>query len=119
MSYIGWKLPESERERLLDIFPATYVDVIAHHVTLRMGDGALPEPVEAAVVGIVDDGKGVQALVVTIDGTYRRPDGKIYHITWSIDRAAGRKPVHSNEVIAQGFKLFEPLPIRVEPFVSL
>jgi hypothetical protein len=40
-------------------------------------------------VGEADDGAGVQALVVRIGGTTERPDGAIYHITWSL--AEGRE----------------------------
>ena len=46
-----------------------------------------PKDTSAEVIGQVDDGAGVQAFVVRIDGTTDRPDGRTYHITWSIDHA--------------------------------
>jgi len=119
-AYLGWLLPEDERARLLDLIPPAYPDVIAHHVTLKYGvkpDAPLPTETMGEVVGVADDGEGVQAVVVRIGGTTQRPDGNTYHITWSIDRAAGRKPVQSNDVIREhGWK---PLPdfvaVRLEP----
>lgn len=99
---IGWKLDREEREALLVRFPPLWPDVIADHVTLESDtDAALPPQVGATIVGEVSDGKGLQAMVVAIDHATDRPDGSIYHITWSIDRAMGRKPVQSNDVIKE------------------
>lgn len=102
MGYVGWKLTEDDREKLLEEFPPRYPDVIAHHVTLKFGvpnDHPLPEAKKGVVVGLSDDGEGIQALVVEIDGTTDRPDGSTYHVTWSLDKDAGYKPVHSNDLI--------------------
>ncbi len=101
MAYVGWELEHKDRDALLGMVVPLYPDVIAHHVTLHMGEGELPTETEGHVVGYVDDGEGVQALVVSIGGTTARPDGGTYHITWSIDRGAGRKPVDSNKVLAE------------------
>ena len=51
------------------------------------------------VVGVADDGAGVQALVVEIGGTTRRPDGGAYHIAWSL--GPGRKATESDDVIRE------------------
>ena len=119
--YAGWALGDKDRAKLLRLFAPAYPDVIAHHVTYKNpvpSDAKPPQAVKATVVGIADDGKKVQALVVAIDGDTTRPDGSTYHITWSIDRAAGAKPVHSNFVIAnQGFRPVDPTPIRLTPRV--
>jgi len=75
---IGWLLDEDCRELLLDRFKPSYEKTVAHHVTLSTGATAqtpLPPDVRATVVGHVDDQKGVQALVVTTDGSTDRPDG--------------------------------------------
>jgi hypothetical protein len=96
----GWLLHPEDRDRLVAAFPPAYPRVIAHHVTLKAGvrpDYPLPGDTEGSVVGVADDGAGVQALVVGIGGTTRRPDGSTYHITWSL--AAGREAVESNDVI--------------------
>ena len=116
----GWKLDSGDRERLLARFPPLFPNVVADHVTLRTGtDHATPLPRQqhAEVVGQIDDGRGVQALVVRIDGATARPDGSTYHITWSLDQAAGRRAVESNRVIAElGWRaLPEAVPIRLHP----
>lgn len=116
----GWKLPDAERARLLERFAARFPDLVAHHVTLDSGaaaDTPLPLETSGEVVGEIDDGAGVQALVVRIGGTTDRPDGSTYHITWSLDRAAGREARESNEVIARlGWRpLAAPIAIRLDP----
>ena len=99
----GWKLDPEDRGRLLAHFRPLFPDVVADHVTLSVGTADAPLPTARAgeVVGEVDDGAGVQALVVRVGGTIDRPDGKSYHITWSLDRARGRRAVESNDVIAR------------------
>lgn len=115
----GWLLDADDRDRLFARFPPRWPDAIAHHVTLAFAtDAPLPAtPAEAAVVGHVDDGAGVEALVVAIDGDTMRPDGSRYHITWSIDRARGRTPRESNDVLAaHGWTpIAPPIAIRLIP----
>ena len=100
---IGWKLRPQDREALLRRFPPRWPDTIADHVTLATNAASRPLPprLHATIIGEADDGKGVQALVVSIGGTTHRPDGGHYHITWSLDRALGREAVESNDVIAR------------------
>ncbi|WP_288485997.1 hypothetical protein [uncultured Novosphingobium sp.] len=116
----GWKLDLADRARLLDLIPALFPDIVADHVTLRSGtDGDTPLPRETTgeVVGVVDDGLGIQALVVRIGGTTARADGSIFHITWSLDQAKGRRAVESNQVLAdKDWKaLAQPIAIRLIP----
>ena len=120
MTAIGWKLDEDERAELLERFPPQWPDVVADHITLQSGSGEatpLPQAGQAEIVGGIDDGAGLQALVVSIDGTTDRPDGSTYHITWSLDRKRGRQAIESNQVIAQrGWRsLDDPVPIRIVP----
>ena len=118
-SVTGWKLPEVERELLLRQFPPEYENVVADHVTLRVGatpDTPLPKtPSQSKVIGWADDGKGLQCLVVEIDGTFNRPDGSTYHITWSLGR--GRRARESNDLLMnEGFHPIEaPIPVELEP----
>jgi len=100
----GWKLEDGQRKALLERFPPEWPDVIADHVTLDAQaacDAPLPSETSGEVVGAINDGEGLQTLVLAIGGTTARPDGGTYHITWSLDRAQGRKPVQSNDVIAR------------------
>jgi len=115
---IGWKLDRDQRRELLQQFPTTYSEVVADHVTLavRVSDhAALPDESIGEIVGWADDGKGVQAMVVSIAGTTDRPDGSTYHITWSL--APGRRAKESNDVIrAHGWTPIElPMPVRLLP----
>lgn len=120
MTVKGWRLDDQDRARLLERFPPVWPDVIADHVTLmfpeaKQNASALADRGE--VVGHVDDGEGLQALVVEIGGTTVRPDGSTYHITWSIDRERGREPKDSNGVLARlGWdRLDSPISIGLTP----
>jgi len=119
MGYNGWLLPENERSKFLALFPPNYPDVVAHHVTLQFPaeeSDPLPTANGGVIIGVADDGHAVQALVIEIDGSSTRPDGGTYHITWSLDKAKGAKPVHSNDVIAAGHVFAVPrIPVRLEP----
>lgn len=120
MAVTGWKLDREDRARLLERFPAEWPDVVADHVTLDADAGddpSLPPAVRTDIVGGIDDGAGVQAMVVAVNGSTNRPDGSTYHITWSLDRSRGREAVESNAVIAKlGWRpLDDPVPIRVAP----
>lgn len=61
-------------------------------------DAGLPTAGEGEIVGQVNDDAGVQAMIVRIDGTSRRPDGGTYHTTWSL--GDGRRAEESNDAIA-------------------
>ena len=111
----GWKLPSDDREQLLRRFPPKYENVIADHVTLRVGDGPLPNEPSARIVGRADDGDSLECLVVELDGTTDRPDGSTYHITWSLGRR--RKAIESNNVLREhGWEPIDaPIPVELEP----
>ena len=114
MTAIGWKLDRSERGQLLERFPPRYPEAVADHVTLQPGDGPLPPGVAAEIVGHADDGAGVEALVVAIDGTSDRPDGSTFHITWSL--GDGRRARESNDVLRdRGWAAIDPVPVTVTP----
>jgi hypothetical protein len=116
-SVIGWKLDRDQREHLLSRFAPHYAEAVADHVTLEINAAAkaLPPAVDAAIVGRADDGKGVEAMVVALDGSTDRPDGSTFHITWSLDR--GRRAKESNDVIRDhGWSRFEgAIPVTLEP----
>ena len=116
MSVIGWKLDRGEREGLLARFPPRYPAAVADHVTLETTaeSTSLPLQVAAEIVGHADDGAGVEAMVVTIDGTTDRPDGSTFHITWSL--GPGRRAKESNDVLRDsGWSAMEPVRVTVSP----
>ena len=116
MQVIGWKLDREEREQLLARFPPHYPEAIADHVTLETTAQSAPPPLEVAaeIVGHADDGKGVEAMVVTIDGTTERPDGSTFHITWSL--GPGRRARESNDVLRDsGWVAMDPVRVTVRP----
>jgi hypothetical protein len=116
---IGWKLDRQQREQLLSRFPPRYADTIADHVTLKSNAGSdpVPDPVDAAIVGHADDGDSLECMVVAVDGSTDRPDGSIFHITWSLDKAKGREARDSNDVLKErGWTRFgDPIPITLAP----
>ena len=117
-SVTGWKLDRGERAELLKRFPPRYRNADADHVTLRTKaarDAPLPQEDRGEIVGRADDGKGLEAMAVRIGGTTDRPDGSIYHITWSLED--GRQARESNDVLAaQGWvDLDEPVPVTLRP----
>ena len=61
--------------------------------------------------------RGVEAMVVRVDGATERPGGGTYHITWSL--SPGRKARESNDAIARhGWQPVDPpIPVRLEPAV--
>ncbi|HEY9554725.1 hypothetical protein [Allosphingosinicella sp.] len=119
-SVIGWALDRDQRAELLQQFPPKFVDVVADHVTLAATaspDAELPSETLGDIVGRINDGEGVEALIVSIDGTTDRPDGSTYHVTWSLEKAKGRRAKESNDVIARlgWIPIDLPMPIKLIP----
>lgn len=111
--YSGWLLKDSSVTQLKNIFDVRHPDFIGHHVTYMFGkDSTLPNEADIEVIGHCVTDK-VEAFVVTVDGSMVRPDGSIYHLTWSLDKSKGAKPVDSNKAIEQsGFKHLD-VPIKI------
>lgn len=118
--YTAYVLSQDSRNQLMEKFPPKYHRVIAHHVTVEFGvpEGTeLPPEADAKIVGYADSGDGIEALVVSINGSTQRPDGKHYHITWSLE-SEKYKPVDSNDLVGYGkYKLMLPIPINMNPEV--
>ncbi len=89
MSTICYELEEESKKELLEKFPPKYPVFKYDHVTIEMGgiDAKLPESAHSVeVVGIADDGHGLEALIVHVNGSALRPkDQKPWHITASFD----------------------------------
>lgn len=116
---VGWILDEAQRAMLLDRFPPRYAEVIAHHVTLwgHVKKASLPEKADIALVGHADNGRDLECYVASVDGTTDRPDGSIYHVTWSLDPETGAKAKDSNALLMDsGWNAFEePVPLVTRP----
>lgn len=115
---VGWALDPDQRLELLAQFQPAYPRVVADHVTLRSRvdrQTPLPSPHRGEIIGRVDDDRGVEAMIVRIEGTTDRPGGGAYHITWFL--AEGRHGRESNDAIAElGWaSLPEPIPVTLEP----
>lgn len=114
--YQAFEISGASRSHLAGVFPPKFAEFIGHHITYNRGaksDQPLPEATTFRVVGYAHDPAGIEALVVEVDGTTVRPDGKTFHITWSLDREAGFKPVNSNDLIARvGYEKL-PSPINI------
>jgi hypothetical protein len=114
--YHCFLLTQEARAGLLERYPPKFPDVLAHHITIQIGvleTDPLPEPAGITVQGYSVDPEGIEALVVTVNGSTSRPDGLAYHCTWSLDRSKGYEPMHSNELIANigWVALAEPIPV--------
>src|SRR5262249_17765678 len=87
--YLGYALYDTSRQAMLKRFPPKYSDVKADHVTLKFPAAAEdvlpPQPQSARVIGYADSGDGIEAAVVEIDGSTVRPDGRMFHVTLSVD----------------------------------
>lgn len=120
--YIALVLNERSRKMLKVDFPPKYGDFIGHHITLDFGvpkNTPLPKHQhKTEVVGYADDDKGIEALVVSVNGKVQRPDGSLYHITWSLDRSKGYKPVDSNKLLTNGYRTLDN-PILLKSKVEL
>lgn len=119
MAYTAYLLTPESRAAVLERFPPRFGDVICHHVTERFGiaagEGCVPAPAEISIVGYASD-DSLEALVVAVNDQTMRPDGMVYHITLSLDRSKGRKPVDSNRLIAaKGWDSVAPLAIETVP----
>ena len=118
--YTAYQLTEKSRKVLYYLYPPSYPEFIGHHITEKFGvssDEPAPEmPTLVEVVGYINNEDGVEGFLVEIDGSSNRPSGGKYHITWSIDREKGYKPVNTNDYVDIA-KPVKPVRIEVKPVV--
>lgn len=114
--YNGYLIGNRDRNNIFSMFPPKYKRAIAHHITHEYGvpESLPPETNQVTIVGYADSGDGIEALVVEVNGSERRHDGKIYHITLSLDPSK-YSPKDSNTLIAKGYEEIDPMIISVEP----
>lgn len=117
--YNGYELAEQARDNLLRRIPPIYPDVIAHHVTheFNIVDQLPPDATHVRVTYMMH-GNGVQAAIVKVNGTTAREHSdSFYHITISIDRAAGAQAKDSNDLIkdSRNWTVVVPFDVDVIP----
>jgi hypothetical protein len=116
--YTGYELTNSAHRELLAHIEPIHPDVIAHHVTHEYGvfESLPPDATYVRVTAVASNDK-VQAAIVKVNGTSFRPNDKVYHITISIDRAAGAKPVDSNDLVqdSRNWVAVDPFNLAVMP----
>ena len=114
--YSVYELSQESREFLLALRPPSFPEIITHHITYQFPDSSVPPiPTSVEAIGFAK-GEKIECWVIAIDGETTRPGGGIFHITASLNREAGAKPVHSNRLIAsQGWITLEiPISLKVE-----
>lgn len=111
--YSAYVLYPTSRAGLARLYPPKYRNFVGDHITERFGNDATePEqPNHIEVVGYADSGDGLEAFVVSVDGTVNRPDGEIYHITWSLDNTK-YAPKDSKDLVKQGWEKIDPIMIQ-------
>jgi hypothetical protein len=116
--YTGYLLTEATRNKLLAYFPPKYPDVLCHHITEQFPVPAGAEPPKAParveVIGTFEEEGRLDGLLVSIDGTCHRPSGGFYHITMSINKAAGAKAKDSNDALEGKLTHFQPADVTIE-----
>jgi len=119
--YTAYVLDKKSRRELAKKFPPKHDEFIGHHITVNFGvPKGTPKPSQpkkVEVVGYANNDDGLEALVVAVNGKTDRPGGSKYHITWSLNRSEGFKPVHSNKLISKGYEKIDPIPITITPQV--
>lgn len=116
---VGWIVDEAQRAMLLARFPPRYGQVIAHHVTLwgHRKNAEVPSAADIVLVGYAENGRDLECYVASVDGKIDRPDGSIYHVTWSLDPETGVRAKDSNALLKKGgwTALEEPVPLVTRP----
>ena len=110
--YTAYVLTDESRSQLENKYPPKYPKFIGHHVTVDFGvpaDAEAPEEATVKVLGSVDSGDGLQALVVSVNDETKRPDGNKYHITWSLD-SEKYAPKDSNTLLQDKYMYTMSLP---------
>lgn len=115
--YSCYLLSDDSKAKLLELFVPKFDKIFAHHITTEFGENSklpiIPKTIE--VIGYSSN-HGIEALVVSINDSIYRPDGSIYHITWSLNPDE-YKPFDSNILLHEnGFAILDsPILIEVEP----
>jgi len=114
--YTAYVLTDESRSQLEEKYPPKYSNFVGHHVTVDFGvhaDTEAPEESEVKVIGYKDSSDGLEALVVSVNGETKRPDGNPYHITWSLDPEK-YAPKDSNELLKSSYRYTLSLSVEID-----
>ena len=129
--YSAYIVPELTRQHILDIFPAKFDKVVAHHVTYDFDvaeEQKPPECTDAYIVGCHANDR-IQALVIELDGQrfqQTENEKRYLHLTLSRDTKQNVRSVESNDlletIVAKSgevalYNLTNPVKITVEAAV--
>lgn len=106
MSIEAFIITPSSMTTLENKFPPVNT-ACGHHITHKVNaknSRELPSYVEGETYTFTVTGyvyvEGFEVIVLSLDGTDTRPDGNLYHITWSMHPRAVPSPSHSNAILA-------------------
>lgn len=114
MAYSAYVIKAESRKLLLKCFPPKFPESIAHHITYCFPDKIEPPQVDSVKVVGYASNQRLECVVVEVNGSLDRPRGGIFHITLSLDRNQGAKPVQSNRLLKKGWQNIEPFELFVE-----
>jgi hypothetical protein len=114
--YLAFVLDDASRKEILGYFKPKYRKIDCHHITVQFNltedSQTLIDTLKNASLEVVgyQYGEGVDCVAIEVNGSTKRPDGKIYHVTLSLK--GGHTAVESNAVLqAQGIQHTLPFPI--------
>jgi len=111
------KLDDSSRSKVLQKFPPKFPRVVAKHCTYYYGsneDFEMPKVSKVRVIGYASDAY-LETAVCEVDGKLKSPDGRIFHITISLD-PAHRETHDSNALLFKGnWDKVTPFTVSVSP----
>lgn len=116
--YLAFKLTENAKREILSMVTPKYKKIECDHITIEFDNPTeeLQSKFANSTLEVVgyQFGEGVDCLIVEVDGSIKRPDGGVFHVTLSLK--GGHKANESNAVIKQqGYNIIIPFPIQGSP----
>jgi hypothetical protein len=121
--YLAFVLDAGAKQAIRDHFKPRFRRKVCHHITLQfdLTDESfvvLSEEFNDATLSVVgyQAGNGVDCVACSVNGSVRRPDGSIFHVTYSL--APGHGAGESNELLKQqGYQ--SCIPFRIQGDLQL
>lgn len=116
--YSAFNLTKQSRKLLLEKIDPSFPKVIAHHVTYQYNVSDKDQLPKETIVKVVGYAKNsfIECVVVEVNGSSKRLDGKIYHIT--ISHKEGHKAVESNNLLISGWEKIDNFELEVIPYFN-